>query len=83
MNYIVSYNTNLDLGEKLTEEEVEQLLAGQEDTNGCVDYESNVVYYYFFDYQIVYKLAYWISELTPQFRFPSKHCVFVRTGIQN
>ena len=29
-------------GEKLTEEEVEQLLAGQEDTNGCVDYEGRI-----------------------------------------
>ena len=26
-------------GEKLTEDEVEQLLNGQEDINGCVDYE--------------------------------------------
>ena len=26
-------------GEKLTEEEVEQLMIGQEDTNGCVNYE--------------------------------------------
>ena len=31
------------LGEKLTEEEVEQLLAGQEDTNGCVDYEGKII----------------------------------------
>jgi len=28
------------LGEKLSEEEVEQLLAGQEDSNGCVNYEA-------------------------------------------
>ncbi|XP_076819280.1 myosin catalytic light chain, smooth muscle-like isoform X3 [Clavelina lepadiformis] len=29
----------VSLGEKLTEEEVEQLMVGQEDTNGCVNYE--------------------------------------------
>ena len=28
------------LGEKLTEEEVEQLISGHEDANGCVNYES-------------------------------------------
>ncbi|XP_076819284.1 myosin light chain 3, skeletal muscle isoform-like isoform X6 [Clavelina lepadiformis] len=30
----------VSLGEKLTEEEVEQLMVGQEDTNGCVNYEA-------------------------------------------
>ncbi|XP_002127672.2 myosin light chain 3, skeletal muscle isoform isoform X6 [Ciona intestinalis] len=28
------------LGEKMNEEEIEQLMVGQEDTNGCVNYEA-------------------------------------------
>uniref|UniRef100_H2Y9S0 EF-hand domain-containing protein n=1 Tax=Ciona savignyi TaxID=51511 RepID=H2Y9S0_CIOSA len=28
------------LGEKMSEEEIEQLMIGQEDTNGCVNYEA-------------------------------------------
>ncbi|XP_004225555.1 myosin light chain 3, skeletal muscle isoform isoform X5 [Ciona intestinalis] len=30
------------LGEKMNEEEIEQLMVGQEDTNGCVNYEALV-----------------------------------------
>ncbi|XP_067844255.1 myosin light chain 3, skeletal muscle isoform-like isoform X2 [Heptranchias perlo] len=30
------------LGEKLTEEQVEQLMTGQEDANGCINYEAFV-----------------------------------------
>uniref|UniRef100_A0A8V1A2U1 Myosin, light chain 6, alkali, smooth muscle and non-muscle n=1 Tax=Gallus gallus TaxID=9031 RepID=A0A8V1A2U1_CHICK len=30
------------LGEKMTEEEVEQLVAGHEDSNGCINYEELV-----------------------------------------
>ena len=29
------------IGEKLSEDEVDQLMVGQEDTNGCVNYEGD------------------------------------------
>uniref|UniRef100_A0A673HWM7 Myosin, light chain 4, alkali; atrial, embryonic n=1 Tax=Sinocyclocheilus rhinocerous TaxID=307959 RepID=A0A673HWM7_9TELE len=32
------------LGEKMTESEVEQLMAGQEDGNGCVNYEGLIIF---------------------------------------
>lgn len=37
--WLYSYNINVYLGEKLTDDEVEQLLAGQEDSQGNVLYE--------------------------------------------
>uniref|UniRef100_A0A8C5RN51 Calglandulin n=1 Tax=Laticauda laticaudata TaxID=8630 RepID=A0A8C5RN51_LATLA len=33
------------LGEKMTEEEVDSLLAGHEDANGCINYEGKIMEY--------------------------------------
>lgn len=32
------------VGEKMKEDEVEQLMAGQEDPNGCINYEGEVLH---------------------------------------
>lgn len=38
MNVLI-FNVCSYSGERLTEGEVEQLMSGQEDTNGCINYE--------------------------------------------
>lgn len=40
--YDTTAHLYLIIGEKMTEEEVETLLAGHEDANGCINYEGTI-----------------------------------------